>query len=248
MTGRAEQGPTPWPRRQLALADAARAPRLLVVCDFDGTIAPIVDDPSTAAPDPQAIDHLRRLSTLDATYVALVSGRSRAQLAVLSGLGAERPEVAAPASGAVGDLIDRVRAVTRPYAGVELEPKPYGVAVHVRRADQPAEALEAVAEVAHASGAHVLHGKLVIELSLVRTAKGDAVRALIGEHGADRVVIVGDDLTDESAFAVAGEDDVSVKVGAGETLAHHRVDDVTDVVRLLRELAELRATWASSPR
>jgi len=250
---------TPWVDVDRALVEVAQARRLLVVCDFDGTLAPIVDDPSAAAPDASAIRHLVQLADLTGTTVALVSGRSRAQLAALSGLGASGTEIRLVGShGAehtelepetptvVRDLIEDVRGVVAPFAGVELEPKPYGVAVHVRRAEQPDAALDAVSAFVASKDLHVLHGKRVIELSVVHADKGDAFRRLLSESGADRAVIVGDDVTDESAFTAARAVDVSVKVGAGKTAARLRVRDVADVVALLQRLLEARTSWASS--
>jgi len=259
VTARDASTSTPWVDVDRALTDVAQARRLLVVCDFDGTLAPIVDDPSAAAPDATAIAHLLRLADLTGTTVALVSGRSRAQLAALSGLGAsgsairlvgshgaEHAEFEPETSTTVRALIEDVRVVVAPFAGVELEPKPYGVAVHVRRADQPDAALDAVSAFVGSKDLNVLHGKRVIELSVVHADKGDALRRLLGESIADRAVIVGDDVTDESAFAAARTVDVSVKVGAGETVARFRVRDVADVVRLLHRLVEVRTSWASS--
>jgi trehalose 6-phosphate phosphatase len=73
------------------------------------------------------------------------------------------------------------------------------------------------------------------------TDKGDALRALVEESGADRAVVLGDDVTDEWAFAAAGADDVTVKVGAGETGARFRVATVPDAVAVLAFLASQRA-------
>jgi len=244
-----------------ALAAVAAAARLLVVCDFDGTIAPIVDDPSAATPDPRAVAHLLALADLPGTSVALLSGRSLASLAALSGFGdagtavrlvgshgAEHAESASHPSAAVLELIDRTRAVTAPFDGVELEPKPHGVAVHVRRAAQPNAALAAVTAFAESTDLHVLHGKLVIELSLVRVDKGDAFRVLLADSLADRAVVLGDDVTDESTFAAARPVDVTIKVGDGDTQARHRVHDVAGAVEALRQLSDARASWASSVR
>jgi len=245
---------TPWVDVDRALVEVAQARRLLVVCDFDGTLAPIVDDPSAAAPDASAIRHLVQLADLTGTTVALVSGRSGRRAGPASGTeirlvgshGAEHTELEPETPTVVRDLIEDVRGVVAPFAGVELEPKPYGVAVHVRRAEQPDAALDAVSAFVASKDLHVLHGKRVIELSVVHADKGDALRRLLGESVADRAVIVGDDVTDESAFAAARTVDVSVKVGAGETVARFRVRDVADVVRLLHRLVEVRTSWASS--
>ncbi|MBB1009798.1 trehalose-phosphatase, partial [Dietzia sp. SLG510A3-3B2-2] len=41
-----------------ALRRAADAPTLVVACDYDGTLAPFVDDPTKAVPAPGAADAL----------------------------------------------------------------------------------------------------------------------------------------------------------------------------------------------
>ena len=68
-----------------ALEDLADGERLLVALDFDGTISPIVAVPSEARPAPGALELLRGLSASPATEVVLVSGRSRRDLATVSG-------------------------------------------------------------------------------------------------------------------------------------------------------------------
>ena len=59
----------------------ARAPALLVAADFDGTLAPIVPQPWMARADPAAVRALRALAELPRTHVAIISGRSLADLA-----------------------------------------------------------------------------------------------------------------------------------------------------------------------
>ena len=61
-----------------ALRRAAQAPILVIACDYDGTLAPFVDDPTRAIPAPGAIEALVRLAGLPRTTVALLSGRNRA--------------------------------------------------------------------------------------------------------------------------------------------------------------------------
>jgi trehalose-phosphatase len=72
-----------------ALAGVARTPRLLVACDYDGTLAPIVADPQRATPVPESVTALRSLAGLPATTTAVISGRALRDLAVLSRLPAE---------------------------------------------------------------------------------------------------------------------------------------------------------------
>ena len=72
-----------------AIAQIARTPRLLVACDYDGTLAPIVPDPNEARPLPEAVGALRSLAGLHETTTAVISGRALRDLAVLSRLPAE---------------------------------------------------------------------------------------------------------------------------------------------------------------
>jgi trehalose 6-phosphate phosphatase len=81
---------------------------------------------------------------------------------------------------------------------------------------------------------------------VLHASKGDAVTALRTELGAKVVVYVGDDVTDEHAFAALGRDDVTVKVGAGETIAQYRVTGPDDVVEALTALVGALAGETSS--
>ena len=69
-----------------ALRELARTPRLLVALDFDGTLAPEVDDPNRARALPEAREAVLRLLGMPRTRVALVSGRSLASLEHVSQL------------------------------------------------------------------------------------------------------------------------------------------------------------------
>src|SRR5262245_2076619 len=72
-----------------AIVRLARTPNLLVACDYDGTLAPIVDDPTKAWPLPEAVAAVRSLAALPQTTVAAISGRSLRDLAALSRLPSE---------------------------------------------------------------------------------------------------------------------------------------------------------------
>ncbi|PZM95567.1 MAG: trehalose-phosphatase, partial [Actinobacteria bacterium] len=72
-----------------AIGRIARVPLLLVACDYDGTLAPIVEDPTKAVPLPESVAAIRALATLPQTTVAVISGRALRDLAVLSRLPSE---------------------------------------------------------------------------------------------------------------------------------------------------------------
>ncbi len=244
-----------------AVARIARVPQLLVACDYDGTLAPIVEDPATAAPLPEAVDAVRALADLPRTTAAIVSGRARHDLAALSRLPSEVHLVGSHGSefdtGFVqrlpAELVDlrgrlekAVEDIVGGTPGVRLEPKPASVAVHTRTATRPdADAIvRAILEgPASWSGVHVTRGKEVVELLVLETHKGTAIDALREQLGASAVLFVGDDITDENAFAHLREPDVGIKIGPGPTRAGYRVDDPEAAAMVLTLLLETRRAW-----
>ena len=239
-----------------ALRAAAAAPRLLVGCDVDGTIAPIAARPEDALVDPSALSALRDLASQHGTTVALVSGRRLRDLRAMTrpddsfvlvgSHGAEHDSHVALSPAAaqlLEQLLRDLRAVADGVPGVLLEEKAAGVAVHVRLAER-SDAARVLAEVeAGASrrrGVRTTHGKEVVELSVVDVDKGRALDRLRAESGADAVVYVGDDVTDEAAFARLAPPDVGLKVGDGATAAAYRVPTTDDAILALHLLAGAR--------
>ncbi len=249
-----------------AAARVARAPVLLVACDYDGTLAPIVLDPTRAVPLPEAVAALRALASLPQTTVAVISGRALRDLAALSRLPSEVHLVGSHGSefdvGFVdalppdlqqlrGELVETLSGLVRRRAGIRLEVKPASVAVHFRGAAPEAShlVLESIRTgPATWPGINVTQGKEVIELSVITTNKGLAVDALRGQMSASAVVYLGDDVTDENAFAQLHGPDLGIKVGAGDTLAHYRVSGPVDAVRLLGLLLHHRRQWLFGER
>ena len=96
----------------------------------------------------------------------------------------------------------------------------------------------------HAStidGLKVLDGKKIVELSDSSVDKGVALRELKNEVGADRVLFMGDDVTDETAFAALEPGDLGVHVGLGPSLAKVTVPDPSALADLLETLVTLRS-------
>jgi trehalose 6-phosphate phosphatase len=239
-----------------ALAELGRADRLLVALDFDGTISPIVAVPSAARPVPGALELMARLASARGTEVVLVSGRARHDLAAVSGAGAvatligsHGQEVGADLTlsseeaSLLADVQARVSEAVSDIPGVRVEHKPAGLAVHVRGcSDADAErALGLVRGLADGlAGTFCLEGKLVIELSTRPLDKGSALGALIATDPGRRVLFAGDDVTDESAMAVLRLEDISIRVGPGQSMARFRVHDPADMVDVLRVLTDIR--------
>jgi trehalose 6-phosphate phosphatase len=232
----------------------AAAPELLVALDFDGTLAPIVLVPSDARALPEALTVIHGLATLPSTTVVLMSGRALADLAAVSGLGPPVRLVGShglePDDGPVplddgqrerlDRLIEQVEALVDGAAGVRIERKPAGVAVHVRGTapDVGTRVLDALREgPAAAPGIVSTPGKAVLDLAVTEMTKGLALDRM---RGSAAVFFAGDDVTDETVFARLRPGDLGVKVGDGDTAAAHRVPDPASLVAVLEELLAAR--------
>ncbi|MCG8915298.1 trehalose-phosphatase [Actinokineospora sp. PR83] len=244
-----------------AIVQLARTPRLLVACDYDGTLAPIVEDPEKARPHTESVGALRSLAGLHETTTAVISGRALRDLATLSRLPSEVHLVGSHGSefdvgfvhaldAAARELHQRVEAeldkLVDGAVGVQLEVKPASIAVHVRRTDP--ETAERVLGLVRSgpctwAGVQVTEGKAVVELAVVQTDKGHALDVLRHQVGATAAIFVGDDVTDEKAFARLSGPDLGVKVGEGESLAGYRIADPVAVAKMLAFLLEERRNW-----
>jgi trehalose-phosphatase len=243
------------------LDELSRTPILLVAADYDGTLAPIVSDPALAEVMRESMVALKALSVMPQTHVAVISGRALADLARHVGeaedahlVGSHGSEFEAgfvvPLPEERAELLSQITALAERAAartpGTMVETKPASVAFHYRNAEESA-ACAAVAELLAAvkqlQGLSLRHGKMVLEISVVKTNKGEALRRLRQRIGASAVIFIGDDVTDEDAFATLTGPDVGVKVGEGVTGARYRVADTVAVPRLLASIAEKRARW-----
>ena len=247
----------------------AALPQLIVASDFDGTLAPIVPRPQDARMLPRARQALEVLRSAPDTYVAVLTGRSLAGLAEtglqsegwivsgshgseLTGLDVSIATGDAPLLGSplTEEEDERLQRVVRRFervlggeAGVRLERKPFGIAVHTRQvpdAQQAEELLAAAVELGLAAEMHVREGKQVREFSVRDSNKGSVLRSIREALPAAPVLFLGDDVTDEDVFTSLGPDDLGIKVGDGATAAVERVPDPETATAVLALLAELR--------
>lgn len=249
-----------------ALTAAATTERLIVALDFDGTASPLVPDPMAARAHPDVKAQVERLLALPDTVVAYVSGRSMHDLRVIAEHDDASPIVLAGSHGAqywypgVGDvdhsgeapapgvreaLWQKAREVVAPFAGVEVEPKTFGMGVHSRRADPAVEAaaFAAVDELVAREFPHWRRrsGHRVLEFSSRAEGKDTAVRVLREKFAPTSILFAGDDVTDEDAMRVLQPADLGVRVGPGESAATLRVENPQEMAQLLAQVANERA-------
>ncbi|MGE2714672.1 trehalose-phosphatase [Mycolicibacterium litorale] len=240
-----------------ALDRVARLPRLLIACDYDGTLAPIVSNPADARPLPASATAVEALADLPATTVSLISGRALAVLRDLSGVsdrvhlvGSHGSEfdtgfvspIDARAEALLSEIKRTLDGIAAQSPGATVELKPASVALHVRNAS-PSDgeaAMRRANEAAAQWDAQITDGKAVKEFAVIHTDKGQAVDILRDQHDASAVVFFGDDVTDEKAFRRMRDGDIGVKVGPGDTAAAYRVAEPQNVAEALEHLLTLR--------
>jgi len=257
-----------WAARAAVARYVRAGGRLVLLLDFDGTLAPIVVRPERATLPVPTGKILRRLARRPGFVVGIVTGRSLADIrrrAKVPGalyVGSHGLEYALPGGRAVR-LIDRaclgsLRQLRKRLgqelprvAGLRLEAKPYSLAVHYRgvmREHLP-RILRVVRGVASefASAIRLQRGKKVAEfLPNTPVDKGRTVLAVLSQlaetYGRGLTpVYFGDDVTDEGVFQRLRQPGWTVRVGNGRrrTRARYYLRSPAEVLRWLEWLAEV---------
>lgn len=207
-------------------AIVAQPGRAVVALDFDGTLAPIVADPSTSRADPAAITAVARLAA-HVGSVLIVTGRPAKVAVELGGLEGLAPNVVVlghygwerweACSGTVSSPaplqgLDTARAELPPLlagTGAHVEDKCLSLAVHTRQAPDPDSALQRLrqplSDLADRCGLAVEPGRCVLELRMPGMDKGAALGAFVREREAAALLFAGDDLGDLPAFETVAD-------------------------------------------
>lgn len=255
---------THWTEAWPEIAERCAAPpRLLVACDFDGTLAPVVSDPDKVELPAAVLDVLRRLQTAPGVSLAIVSGRALADLVPrvplpevifagnhgleIRGLGLDGGRSQAAAlKPRLRHLTNRLDEAVGGVPGVRVENKGLSASVHLRNvpAAHRDMVIREVREVSTLDTAFkIQQGHQVLELIPdIGWDKGSALRQITARLGLPRCAAfyAGDDTTDESGFA-ALPGGITVRVGrARATAARWTASDPDDVRHLLECLALAR--------
>lgn len=238
----------------------AAAERLLLMMDFDGTLAPIVHRPADARVPPKTLRILTELRHCPQVAMAVISGRGVVDVRQLVGLkaihyfGCHGRERIRPGSDvvesnrkgrqAIRAICRRLRSELGQVAGFEIEDKGVSAAAHFRNVD-PGNRSRVERGVRQAVEAfpslRASPGKMVYDITpRDGMDKGAAAMALVRETGG-LPLYFGDDTTDESAFGALDSEAVTVYVGpaTGRSLARYRVTDPGEVGETLLKILNL---------
>ena len=239
--------------------------RPAVFLDYDGTLTSIVERPELAI---LSEDMRAAVATLAGfCTVAIVSGRDRADVETLVGLdrlvyaGSHGFDISGPDglsiqheegaafAASIRRAAERLGQALAPIDGALVEPKRFAVAVHYRQvAENGVSAVEGAVDrvLADAPDLRKTYGKKVFELRpRLDWDKGKAVLWVLKALELDRPDVLpfylGDDATDEDAFAALANRGIGILVGcpARETSARYVLDRPADVQRFLQDLATI---------
>lgn len=222
--------------------------RVSLFLDLDGTLAPFAPVPEGVGPDAARNSLLRDLQLRLSGRMAIVSGRSIADLdrilegtivAMAGSHGLQRRDarldmLTARSHPKLAQAVREITAFAEKYPGVVVETKPLSVALHYRNAADIEIQVGAFADdLASRTGLKLQRGVMVAEFLSPGMDKGRAVRAFMVEPPFFGTVplFIGDDLTDEDAFrAVTSFGGLGVLVGPPrQTYARFRLESVDNV-------------------
>jgi len=233
---------------------------IALLLDVDGTMIDFGPSPLEVHVSEGLKDSLARLLRATDGALALVSGRPIRDLDMLfapltlpaiGGHGAEMRVRGSRAIHSASPLSEALRnnlaGAATPGSGIVVEDKGYSLALHYRKAPQQEERVRAHVAAVRAAFpkevTEVLPGKSMLEVKRPNVSKGEGVRALMRQEPftGRMPVFIGDDVTDESVFAVMPE-----LGGKGFSVGRHFnalagiFDSPEDVRRALQLLAAAR--------
>ncbi len=210
--------------RELLEPQLTESGELLFCTDFDGTLVNFTGLPSETELPEETGDRLKRLATLENLHLAVISGRGFDELAELVPLEnvtlagnhglkirfqdgtTRKPETGEEIKEAIRKINSEVQEAFGSLPGIIIENKGFGLALHYRQYEGEAKAVKKkFYEIWNRHGIpllEVIQGAKLVEIRPKEWNKGDAVELL--RRGLDNppTIYVGDDTTDEDAFAV----------------------------------------------
>src|ERR1700719_3745527 len=239
---------------------AQRLDEYAILLDIDGTLLDLTPTPREVWVPPGLAKTLNRLVEKTSGALALVSGRSLndidlifapEQFSAVGGPGAkwriaiDNEAAATHAPPMDKELKRRLAAIARPSPGILLEDKGYSLALHYRLAPHAERAIYEAISLIRAdlpdAPIEVLPGKCVFEIKHSGFNKASGVTELMSHEPfkGRRPIFIGDDVTDESVFAIMSDfDGVAFSVGRRAQGVAGHFDEPRDVREWLARLID----------
>lgn len=238
------------------------APGDALFLDLDGTLVDLAATPDAVSVEPGLVAMLGALHARLEGRLAIVSGRPLEEIDSLLA------PLVLPAAGVHGmqrrgaDAVVRCAplpalaaahacalALAARHPGVWVEEKYGALAVHYRQAPALGPLCKAALEevLRHTPQLLLMEGKMIVEIKLAGVDKGTAIRDFLAEppFAGHRAVFVGDDTTDEAGFALVQQGGgIAIKVGAGHSVARHRIGSPPEFRRTLAQLLDHLNQWS----
>jgi trehalose 6-phosphate synthase/phosphatase len=244
-------------KREILVRYRATQSRLLFL-DYDGTLTPLVRDPSMAKPEEELAALLRRLASDRKNSIVITSGRDRRTLETWLGeiplgfvaehgawlrfRGQDWQRAKMPQSAWKPELVAVLETFADRLPGSLVEEKEESIAWHYRMADPEQSELRAPELVDHLlkltakSDLQIVQGNKVVEVRRAGVDKGNAASHWLGEGAPDFILAIGDDITDEDMFKAMPAWAVTIRVGITGTQAQYNMRHCAEVIEFLRTL------------
>ena len=247
----------------------SRPRETMIGMDFDGTLAPIIEDPEHAYADSAAVAALAELGPLVGSIVVITGRPARTAvrlgrfagrpgletMVVLGQYGVERWDAASgefsvpPDPEEITRVAEELPSVLARLGleRVRIEHKGRAIGIHTRQLDDPAGAfdrlLSPLTELAQRHSLQIEPGKNVLEIRGHGIDKGDALRQIVSEKAVRQVIFAGDDLGDLPAFRAVEQLRAEGVEGLLVCSASHEEDALTAMSDLILDGPPGVAEW-----
>jgi trehalose 6-phosphate synthase/phosphatase len=232
----------------------------LVLLDYDGTLVNYTATPEKAKLTLEITDIIRRLINLPGMEIFIITGRRHEDIDrfldhipinIIAEHGAIIKENGKwKNQELIGDswkksVISVMNQITDICPGSFIEEKIYSLAWHYRNAEPDSgyassrELIRLMNNVVGIYGLKILDGNKVVEILSDSIGKGKAVKKLDEQNIYDFILSIGDDATDEEMFEYFQNHSnaYTIKVGEGDTFAKYKLNDISEVVSLLKKMS-----------
>lgn len=235
------------------------AKKSLIFLDYDGTLQGFFGDPQDAKPDEELYSLISGLTKFKNSHVVIISGRDKDTLANwfnlskvdligehgvwLRGKGEDWHTITTLTDVWKADIRKVLEGYVARTPGSFVEEKDYSLVWHYRKVEtglgelRTRELTSHLKYLASNQNLQVLEGDMVVEIKSTEINKGRAARNWMKRYeGADFIMAIGDDWTDEDTFKAMPSDAYTIKVGSTNSSAKYSVTNFEEVRGLLKRM------------